>query len=149
MKLIKKLFGNKSNGDVVFARRGELGRCGIVGPTEVGWLCGTGSLRVRTIANRIKSEYLALIFTGTHASEWLTTESVGSTMDNLNTEMLGHFKVQVPPLDEQQAIIFSLKQDRARTAELEETLQRSIAILKERRSALITPAVTGQLSSHN
>src|SRR5271157_5179859 len=36
------------SGDIVFARRGELGRCALVTPQEEGWLCGTGSLRMRT-----------------------------------------------------------------------------------------------------
>ena len=30
-----------SLGDVVFARRGEIGRCGVVEAANVGWLCGT------------------------------------------------------------------------------------------------------------
>lgn len=34
-------------GDIVMARRGEIGRCAVVGPKEVGWLCGTGSLVIR------------------------------------------------------------------------------------------------------
>ena len=35
------------SGDIVIGRRGELGRCGLVGIAEVGWLCGTGSMRLR------------------------------------------------------------------------------------------------------
>ena len=30
-------------GDIVFGRRGEMGRCGLVTANEAGWLCGTGS----------------------------------------------------------------------------------------------------------
>lgn len=33
-------------GDIIMARRGEMGRCAIVTDRENGWLCGTGSLRV-------------------------------------------------------------------------------------------------------
>ena len=33
--------------DIVVARRGEIGRCAVVGQRESGWLCGTGSLRIR------------------------------------------------------------------------------------------------------
>ena len=92
-------------GDVVFGRRGELGRCGVVEIPQVGWLCGTGSLRVRCDQNQIDPKYLALIFNGTNAAKRLTVESVGSTMDNLNTEMLGHFRIPYPPINEQKAII--------------------------------------------
>ena len=31
-------------GDIIMARRGEFGCCGVVGPKEAGWLCSTGSL---------------------------------------------------------------------------------------------------------
>ena len=53
--------------------------------------------------------------------------------------------LSVPPPDEQRAIIDAIHNSRARTAEWEESLRRSISLLKERRSALITEVVTGQL----
>jgi type I restriction enzyme S subunit len=34
-------------GDVVLGRRGDMGRCAVVGEAEHSWLCGTGSLIVR------------------------------------------------------------------------------------------------------
>ena len=48
-----------SLGDVVFARRGEMGRCGVVEPANVGWLCGTGSIRVRLRRDSAVPYYLA------------------------------------------------------------------------------------------
>nr|WP_058135058.1 restriction endonuclease subunit S [Pseudomonas aeruginosa] len=37
-------------GEIIFARRGELGRCAIVTDEQSGWLCGTGSLKARLSA---------------------------------------------------------------------------------------------------
>ena len=34
-------------GEIVFARRGDIGRCAVVFPEQEGWLCGTGSMVVR------------------------------------------------------------------------------------------------------
>src|SRR5690349_15599223 len=34
-------------GDVLFGRRGDIGRCALVEPHQEGWLCGTGCLRAR------------------------------------------------------------------------------------------------------
>lgn len=133
-------------GDVVFGRRGELGRCGVVDASQIGWLCGTGSLRVRCDQNKIDPNYLALIFNGTNASKRLTVESVGSTMDNLNTETLGHFRIPYPPLPEQNTIVSYIKSMQTKTLDLMGRLQKSIRVAKERRSALITAAVTGQIS---
>lgn len=134
-----------AEGDIVFGRRGELGRCGIVEEAQVGWLCGTGSLRVRCNKNLVDPRYVALIFNGTSAATRLTLESVGSTMDNLNTEMLGHFRIPQPPLDEQQEIVITVEAGQRKGSELLDSLQASITLAKERRAALIAAAVTGQI----
>ncbi|MDE2807404.1 MAG: restriction endonuclease subunit S, partial [Gemmatimonadota bacterium] len=51
----------------------------------------------------------------------------------------------VPPKKEQEDIVNSLASEHLHTSELGKDLKRSIALLKERRSALITAAVTDQL----
>lgn len=55
-------------------------------------------------------------------------------------------KLPVPPLHEQKAIVAELARERDRTATVETALEESIKLLKERRAALITAAVTGKLS---
>jgi type I restriction enzyme S subunit len=45
-------------GDIVVGRRGEIGRCAVVGPTEAGWLCGTGSFFIRPLPS-IDSQFVA------------------------------------------------------------------------------------------
>ncbi len=130
-------------GDVVFGRRGELGRCGVVELSQVGWLCGTGSLRVRCDQTMVDPKYLALVFNGTDAAKRLTVESVGSTMDNLNTEMLSHFRIPYPSIDEQKVIVSQVETAHTKTRKLIDQLLKSIDLAKERRAALITAAVTG------
>lgn len=49
----------KSN-DVVFARRGDIGRCAIVSEAEQGFICGTGSLFVR-FSEEIESIFIMYI----------------------------------------------------------------------------------------
>jgi type I restriction enzyme S subunit len=131
-------------GDMVFARRGELGRCSIVRENQSGWLCGTGCLRAR-LKPSVAPEYLALLFRNTAAAELLRLESVGSTMDNLNTEMLGAFPVIIPPAHEQLAIVEHVRNETAKLDELRGATEKSMILLKERRAALIAEAVTGQL----
>ncbi|BCU05979.1 hypothetical protein Atep_06560 [Allochromatium tepidum] len=132
-------------GDIVFGRRGELGRCGVVESSQVGWLCGTGSLRVRCDRTLVDPRYVALVFSGTLASTQLALESVGSTMDNLNTEVLGHFRIPLPPLEEQKSIVSAVEAGQRKSNALSDSLQVSISLAKERRAALITAAVTGQI----
>lgn len=135
-----------SVGDIVFARRGELGRCAVVEPHQAGWLCGTGSLRVRLKFDMADPHFIALTFNATQAAEGLRLESVGSTMDNLNTEILGAFPLELPPVAEQRAIVAHLAAETARLDALAAAAARSLALLKERRAALIAAAVTGQMN---
>ncbi len=73
------------------------------------------------------------------------SKGVWSSRLRLYPEAFFEMRLPVPPSDEQDAIIDALLQERTRTAELEDSLNRSISLLKERRNALITAAVTGQL----
>ncbi len=132
-------------GDIVFARRGELGRCAVVNDIETGWICGTGCLRLRCNLDVIEPNYVAMLFRATAAAKSLTLMSVGSTMDNLNTEILGHFRIPLPKLQEQQHIIKNLQRKTAGIDSLAQLLKETVELLKERRSALITAAVTGQI----
>ena len=54
-------------------------------------------------------------------------------------------KVCLPPLDEQDTILSRISRETARIDLLSEKTQHSIALLKERRGALITAAVTGKI----
>ena len=57
---------------------------------------------------------------------------------------LGDMRVPVPPLPEQQAIVEHITHVTARMDAMSDATKRTIALLKERRAALITEAVTGK-----
>ncbi len=63
----------------------------------------------------------------------------------LESEVLGQFQVCVPPIDEQRAIVAHIATEAAKLDALRSATERTIALLKERRTALITAAVTGQI----
>ncbi|MBK1718465.1 restriction endonuclease subunit S [Thiocystis violacea] len=133
-------------GDVVAARRGELGRAAIVRSHEVGWICGTGSLRLAPNQERITADYIYSVLQSSYARAWLAQESVGSTMPNLNEALIGKLPLAIPSTIAAQASLRSmLETNLSRLAALIAKTQRSIDLLKERRSALITAAVTGQI----
>ena len=134
-----------SLGDLVFARRGKIGRCGVVEPINAGWLCGTGSLRVRLRKDFAVPYYFALVFAETRISDLLAVQSVGSTMNNLNTEILGRCHVPVPPPEEQRTIVNHIDRETAKLDRLRAATRRTISLLKERREILIAKAVSGQV----
>jgi len=132
-------------GDIVFGRRGEMGRAGLVEERHAGWLCGTGSLRLRIIGNHLLPEYLKLMLGTAPARAYFELTSVGSTMDNLNSEIVLAFPCLVPPLDEQLRAMQLVADLDAISRELRSCVARQIDLLRERRQALITAAVTGEL----
>jgi type I restriction enzyme S subunit len=91
------------------------------------------------------SPYLAQIIQSEKVKTWLTTESVGSTMDNLNGSILGNLKVPVPPIQEQQQIIYLCREREAEINTAIERTQREIELIEEYRTTLIAQAVTGKI----
>ena len=71
--------------------------------------------------------------------------ATGATRDRLNLGLASARVVPLPPLNEQAEIVAALNRDTARIDLLTEKTQRSIDLLKERRAAFITAAVTGQI----
>ena len=131
-------------GDIIFARRGELGRCAVVREEQDGWLCGSGSLRA-TLLDRLSPDYAFVLISSSGVRSELALESRGSTMDNLNTDTLGRVRLPVPPLDEQIAILRHIEQVSGQFDKLEKLAVSQSDLLQERRTALIAAAVTGKI----
>jgi type I restriction enzyme S subunit len=85
-------------GDVVYGRRGDIGRRAFVAKREHGWFCGTGCLRLRPdraiVAPRYLFETLGLPVTFSA----IKARAQGATMPNLSTGALGGVPIMVPPL---------------------------------------------------
>lgn len=126
-------------GDIVMARRGEMGRCAIVTKNEDGWLCGTGSLVLRLPTN-LYAPFLSLLIGAPEAREYLGGASVGTTMQNLNQGILAKMPVGVPPLAEQRRIVAKVDQLMALVDQLEAQLSEAKA-----KSAALLEAVIHEL----
>jgi type I restriction enzyme S subunit len=73
------------------------------------------------------------------------SEAGGSTKGAITCAQIGNFKVAVPPLDEQVEIVSRTAQLSMEFDALTTEAQRAIDLLQERRTALISAAVTGQI----
>ncbi|MER7208867.1 restriction endonuclease subunit S [Streptosporangium sp. NPDC000239] len=131
--------------DVVFGRRGELGRTGIVTSREAGWVCGTGSLRVRFKNDVFEAGYLSRYLSIPAIRHYFELQSVGSTMANLNTSILLSVPLLMPDLDEQREIVERCRAVEDDCRKLVQGIERQLEILVERKQALITAAVTGNI----
>ena len=76
-------------------------------------------------------------------SRW--SKGVWSSRLRLYPENFFEMRLPVPPHDEQLEIVRSIETDQYKAIALRDRLQLSIALAKERRAALITAAVTGQI----
>jgi len=93
-----------SAGDMVMARRGEVGRVALVTGAEDGWLCGTGSFVLRFTAE-VSRAYVWTLFRCNSVRTYLAGAAVGTTMVNLNHGILLKMPIAVPPLVEQHRIV--------------------------------------------
>lgn len=91
-------------GDVVYSRRGDVGRCALVGEKEDGWLCGTGCLKVELNKEKVLPPFLFYILQRQDSVGWVESHAVGSTMPNLNTGILAKLPVFLPTLNLQHRI---------------------------------------------
>jgi type I restriction enzyme S subunit len=73
------------------------------------------------------------------------SKGVWSSRLRLYPENFFEMRLPVPPHDEQRAIVNAVEADQRKANELRSTLRQSIDLASERRSALITAAVTGQI----
>jgi type I restriction enzyme, S subunit len=126
-------------GDLIFARRGDLARCATVTNREVHWLCGTGCLLMRFKQHTLLPKWLSLIYQHDVGQRQIAARAVGTTMVNLNTQLLAHLLFAFPAKREQEAIVQHVHEaDRAIEAE---RLQLSkLTLLK---SGLLADLLTG------
>jgi len=72
-------------------------------------------------------------------------EATGVSVPHISGEQIANFVIPVPPMDEQKRICNFLDAEFAQLDTLTRESERAIALLSERRAALITAAVTGQI----
>ena len=145
-KTLKRLNRHKlSEGDIVFARRGEMGRCALVTAVEDGWLCGTGSIKLCLDRSKAYPPYIIALLSNQGVREWLELESVGSTMANLNTEIISRIPIPLIPVEEQKSIVAFVEDKQAKFDRLVEINVQLIEKLQEYRTAVISAAVTGKI----
>lgn len=85
-------------GDVIMGRRGEMGRCAVV-PCD-GYLCGTGSLLIRT-RGQVTADYIQKIISFPSFKKTIEDMAVGQTMPNLNVPIVSRFQIIKPPIEVQ------------------------------------------------
>ncbi|TKB94160.1 MAG: restriction endonuclease subunit S [Nitrospira sp.] len=127
-----------SEGNVVIGRRGEMGRCAFVRAEEHGWLCGTGSMIIRT-GPSLDARFIQRVLSSPPIIAEIENASVGSTMINLNQGTLGNLLVPLPPTKaEQEAIAEALSDADALIESLEQLLAKKRQLKQGAMQELLT-----------
>lgn len=132
-------------GDVLIARRGDLGRCAIASSSEDGWLCGTGSVLIRCKTRLISSEFFQIVFSSSGMARELQLSSIGSTMANLNEGAVARQRIPLPTIAEQSTIADWIADKTRVVRGSVSRIAKEIDLLHEYRTRLIADVVTGKL----
>ena len=95
------------------------------------------------------AEYFAYFIKGYEPSLLIEWRKQGATVESIEQEYLGESLTLVPPLNEVAKIIEHLSHADQRYGSLQAEAKKSSAMLLERRSALISAAVTGKIDVRN
>lgn len=109
------------NNDVIFARRGDIGRCAIVSEIEKGYLCGTGSLFVR-FTEDLESVFIMYIIRSESFSKHLVSKAKGATMLNINSNTIADLVIPLPPLPLQHLFAHRIEQIEHQKAEVQKAI---------------------------
>ena len=107
--------------DVIFARRGDIGRCAVISDKEAGYLCGTGSLFVR-FERKLSSIYTMYVVRTTSFIKELVSKAKGATMLNLNSSTMENLRFPIPPLPIQQLFAQRIELIEKQKAEIQSTI---------------------------
>ncbi len=135
-----------SDGDVLLARSGATVGKSFIYRESMGPSCYAGYLiRARLLPSKLISQYFWLCTQSTYYWDFIAGSNIQATIQNVSGEKYANLWLAVPPIKEQQRIINFLEEACDRLDSVRVKTERSIELLKERRSALITAAVTGQI----
>lgn len=100
-----------------------------------------------SFGSRISVEYARYFFMA--AYQHIREDGNETSQMNLSSGIIAKIKLPIPPSEEQAAIVKFLNAETTRVDVLAAEATRAIALLKERRAALISAAVTGKIDVRN
>lgn len=117
--------------DVIFARRGDIGRCAVISDKENGYLCGTGSLFVR-FEQKVIPQYIMYIIRSSSFIKELISKAKGATMLNLNSTTIAALGIPLPPLPLQQEFAKRIELIEQQKAQISSTIKDLETLLASR-----------------
>jgi type I restriction enzyme S subunit len=133
-----------TGGEVILGIRASIGAAFVVPDHLAGANLSRGVARIVS-SKCLQPSFLVAYFATRIASIYWEQSKQGSTFNEVSIETVREFPVLLPPLAEQAAIAAFLDAETAKFDALTAEAERAIGLLQERRTALISAAVTGQI----
>jgi len=134
------------HGDVIISTvRTYLQAITTIKEPEPNLIVSTGFAVVRPKTDLLSDDYFKYAVRESRFLDEVQAKSKGVSYPAINSSELADILISLPSLEEQKLIADYLDRETTEIDNLIAEKERSIALLKERRSALITAAVTGQI----
>ena len=131
-------------GDIVYGREGERwGHAGLV-PEDFRYCLGQRMMQFR-VSPDFSPDFLMWLLNSDNVYKQGQLDTVGATSPHVNVSTIRNFSLTQPPLIEQKEIGRFLNEKSRRFDELIHKAVKTISLLHERRTALISAAVTGKI----
>lgn len=130
-------------GDVLFTMEAPLGEVAQVDKEDIA--LAQRIVKFTGIDNVLNNSFLKYYILSSPFQDSLYTYATGSTALGIKAERLSYLKQLIPTHTEQQEIVAYLDNQTAKIDKTIEKAEQAIELLKERRTALISAAVTGKI----
>lgn len=135
-----------NDGDILLSRSGTVGRS-LLYQSKLHGPCAYAGYLVRFVPNPHTLPRYVFFFTKTHAFErFLRLMAISATIENVNADKYANAHLPAPPLEEQQKIAAFLDKETAQIDALIDEQTRLISLLREKRQAVISNAITKGLN---
>ncbi|MNL46973.1 EcoKI restriction-modification system protein HsdS [compost metagenome] len=132
-------------GDVLFSITAYLGSVAVV-PANLGLAYVSQHVALaRLNKKKLLPEWLAYVAKSIVGKTYLEMQGYGGTNVQLSLDDVANLPVTVPPIREQEAIVQFVRTETAKLEAMTEQAQQATALLQERRTAVISAAVTGKI----
>jgi type I restriction enzyme S subunit len=137
-------------GDILVSRANTtelVGSAALVNQVRPRLLLCDKLYRPKVCSDRLLPEYLVYYLRSVAGRFVFERDATGasSSMQNISQEVLANLWITIPPIDEQYEVIKHIKDMQVILDKLEVSTEKVIALLKERRTALISSVVTGSI----
>jgi len=132
--------------DLLITKDGTIGKTAVVKKLGGTATLNSGIFLTRPLRHTYNTDYMYWVLNSSSFTAFIDLTKTGTTISHLYQNVFVRFQFPLPPLSEQQAISEFLDRESGRIDELIGKKERLIELLKEKRTAMISRAVTKGLN---